>query len=176
MVPMGAVLVAATVATEGMHLRPAAVLLVWLACITPSLVRIDLAEHRLPNRIVLPALALAVPLGVLDAIVVGRMPIEPLLTGLLVGGALYACAAFGGLGMGDVKLGALLGVTVGCFGVAAVLPFAVVSICSAGVVGAIVVVATRSAGGSAGWRTRIPFGPFLLLGCWSAVALAVITG
>jgi leader peptidase (prepilin peptidase)/N-methyltransferase len=89
---------------------------------------------------------------------------------------LYACAAFGGLGMGDVKLGALLGVTVGCFGLSAVLPFAVVAICSAGVVGAVVVVVTRSVGGTAGWRTRIPFGPFLLLGCWSAVALAVITG
>ncbi|KQM15612.1 hypothetical protein ASF83_06575 [Plantibacter sp. Leaf171] len=173
---MAAVLIAGTVASEGLHLRPVAVLLVWLACITPPLVRIDLAEHRLPNRIVLPALAVAVPLGIFDALVVGRMPTEPLLAGLLVGGALYACAAFGGLGMGDVKLGALLGVTVGCFGMTAVLPFAVVSICSAGVVGAIVVVATRSTGGSAGWRTRIPFGPFLLLGCWSAVALLVITG
>jgi leader peptidase (prepilin peptidase)/N-methyltransferase len=150
--------------------RPVVIVLVWLACITPPLVRIDVMEHRLPNRLVLPALAVAAPLAAVDAAVRRMPPLEPSLMGFAVGGVLYACAVLGGLGMGDVKLGALLGLAVGCFGVSAVLLFAVVSVCSAGLAGVVVVFAARARGGSPGWRTRIPFGPFLLLGCWGAIA------
>jgi leader peptidase (prepilin peptidase)/N-methyltransferase len=163
-------LVAVTVARLGPDPRPVGIVLVWLACITPPLVRIDVAERRLPNRLVLPALAIAVPLTAVDAAVRQTTLLEPLLIGFAVGAVLYGCAVFGGLGMGDVKLGALLGLAVGCFGMSAVLLFAVVSVSSAGLGGVVVVLLARSRGGSAGWRTRIPFGPFLLLGCWSAIA------
>ncbi len=163
-------LVAVTVARLGPDPRPVVIVLAWLACITPPLVRIDIAERRLPNRLVLPALAIAVPVSAVDA-AVRQMPLlEPLLMGFAVGAVLYACALFGGLGMGDVKLGALLGLAAGCFGTSAVLLFAVVSVSSAGLTGAVVVLLARSRGGSAGWRTRIPLGPFLLLGCWCAIA------
>lgn len=173
MVSLGGLLSVFSLATTGRDLRPAAILLVWLACVTPALVRIDVAEHRLPNRLVLPALAAAVPLAVLDAMAGGEDAFGPLIAGLSVGGVLYACAVFGGLGMGDVKLGALLGVTAGCFGASAVLSFAVVSVCSAGLAGMVVVLAGRRHDRRLGWGTRIPFGPFLLLGCWTAVVLAV---
>ncbi|AQX79795.1 hypothetical protein BWO91_07170 [Plantibacter flavus] len=162
-------LVAVTVALLGPGPRPVVIVLVWLACITPPLVRSDVAERRLPNRLVLPALTVAVPLTAIDAAVRQVAPLEPLLMGSAVGAVLYACALFGGLGMGDVKLGALLGLAVGCFGTSAVLLFAVVSVSSAGLAGVVVVLVARSRGGSAGWRTRIPFGPFLLLGCWGAI-------
>ncbi|WP_085510486.1 prepilin peptidase [Plantibacter flavus] len=163
-------LVAVTVARLGPEPRPVAIVLVWLACITPPLVRIDVTERRLPNRLVLPALAIAVPLTAVDAAMRGVAPLQPLLMGFAVGAVLYVCAVFGGLGMGDVKLGALLGLAVGCFGMSAVLLFAMVSVSSAGLAGVVVVFLARSRGGSAGWRTRIPFGPFLLFGCWSAIA------
>ena len=165
-------LVAVIVARLGPDPRPVVIVLVWLACITPPLVRIDVAERRLPNRLVLPALAIAVPVTAVDAAVRQVAPLEPLLMGFAVGAVLYVCALLGGLGMGDVKLGALLGLAVGCFGTSAVLLFAVVSVSSAGLAGAVVVFLARSRGGSAGWRTRIPFGPFLLLGCWSAIAVS----
>lgn len=163
-------LVAVTVARLAPEPRPVVIVLVWLACITPPLVHIDIVERRLPNRLVLPALAIAVPVTTIDAVARQAAPLGPLLMGFAVGAVLYACAVFGGLGMGDVKLGALLGLAVGCFGTSAVLLFAVVSVSSAGLAGAVVVLLARSRGGSAGWRTRIPFGPFLLLGCWSAIA------
>ncbi|MGK9146521.1 A24 family peptidase [Plantibacter flavus] len=170
--PLLALLLAALALRIGLDLRPVAMLVLWLACITPSLVRIDVVQRRLPNRIVLPALLVGLPLVVLDAAVDGRPVWEPLGAGLLVGGFLYLCAMFGGLGMGDVKLGALLGLTVGCFGIEAVLLFSVVAVSTAGVVGGVIVIAGRLRGGTADWRTRIPFGPFLLLGAWTSIALS----
>lgn len=169
MVPLGLALASIVVLHLGAEPRPVLLLLLWLAVITPLLVRIDVAEHRLPNRIVLPALAAAVPIVVLDALVQQEPLWGPVGIGVGVGVVLYICAVFGGLGMGDVKLGALLGLVAGCFGASAVPLFAAVAICSAGVAGVVAVVVSRFTGGSAGWRTRIPFGPFLLLGGWSAV-------
>ncbi|XUK63219.1 Peptidase-A24 domain-containing protein [Plantibacter sp. RU18] len=171
MVALGSVLSLFAVLRVGVDVRPVAVLLLWLAIITPILVRTDILTRRLPNRIVLPALAVAMPLTALDA-VVRRAPVwEALCASLVVGGALYACAVFGGLGMGDVKLGALLGLTVGCFGVPAVVLFVTITICAAGIVGAAVVCIARGRGAAAGWQIRIPFGPFLLLGAWAAIAV-----
>lgn len=170
MLPLGLALVSITIVAVGLDLRPVGIVLLWLACITPALVRIDVVRHRLPNRIVLPALALAAPLVVFDAVVLREAFWGPLAVGLGIGAVLYTCAVFGGLGMGDVKLGALLGLAVGCFGASAVLLFATVSIAGAGIAGAAVVFVARLRGGAAGWSTRIPFGPFLLLGCWTAVA------
>lgn len=170
MVPLGLMLSLFAVLRVGVDVRPVAILLLWLAIITPILIRTDVSTRRLPNRIVLPALAVAVPLAVLDSMV-RREPVwEALCAGLVVGGALYACAVFGGLGMGDVKLGALLGLAVGCFGVPGVVLFATVTICAGGIVGAAVVCIARARGATAGWQTRIPFGPFLLLGAWAAIA------
>lgn len=170
MAPLGLALASIAVLQLGPEPRPLMLLLLWLAVITPLLVRIDVSEHRLPNRIVLPALAAAVPTVVFDAAMQQEPLWGPLGIGVGIGGVLYACAVFGGLGMGDVKLGALLGLVVGCFGASAAVLFAAVAICSAGVVGVVAVVVSRFTGGSAGWSTKIPFGPFLLLGCWCAVA------
>lgn len=171
MVALGLVLSLFAILRVGVDVRPIAILLLWLATITPTLIRTDVLTRRLPNRIVLPALAVGLPLAVLDAVVRREAVWEVLCAGLVVGGALYACAVFGGLGMGDVKLGALLGLTVGCFGVPAVVLFAAITICSAGIVGAAVVCIARGRGADAGWQTRIPFGPFLLLGAWAAIAV-----
>lgn len=132
---------------------------------------IDLREHRLPNRIVYPWA------GVTAAIL--------LLTSFVLGDGAAAvralAAAFGwslaflgirlihppSIGMGDVKLVFVLGLYAGflgweTFGAAVVLSFLLGGLVSVGLV--VSRRATRS--------TRIPFGPFLLLGTGLALIMS----
>ena len=116
---------------------------------------IDLKHKLLPNMIVLPA-SLAVGL-----IVAASSPgdfVAHLLAGLALGGFFFAFAAFfpGSLGMGDAKLGFLIGLALGwqTFG-AALLAFAGL------LVAALYVLATR---GVSARKDAIPFGPFLAFG------------
>ncbi len=138
-----------------------------VAAATPSLVRVDLAEHRLPNGIVLAA---AVP--VLGAVALAAVEAPALAAGAALGGLGYgalllALNLLGGMGMGDVKLGAVLGAAAGLLG----LPVAVAAVLTASLTGGLasaLLLATRRAGG----KDALPFGPFLLLGFWLAVAVA----
>jgi leader peptidase (prepilin peptidase)/N-methyltransferase len=119
------------------------------------LAAIDLKHKLLPNMIVLPA-SLAVGL-----IVAASSPgdfVAHLLAGLALGGFFFAFAAFfpGSLGMGDAKLGFLLGIALGSKTLGATL------IAFAGLlVGALYILATR---GASARKDSIPFGPFLALG------------
>jgi leader peptidase (prepilin peptidase)/N-methyltransferase len=119
------------------------------------LAAIDLQHRLLPNMIILPA-SLAVGL-----IVAASAPgdfVPHLLAGLALGGFFFAFAAFlpGSLGMGDAKLGFLLGLALGAKTLGATL------IAFAGLlVAALYVLATR---GVSGRKDSIPFGPFLALG------------
>jgi leader peptidase (prepilin peptidase)/N-methyltransferase len=116
---------------------------------------IDLKHKLLPNMIVLPA-SLAVGL-----IVAASSPgdfVAHLLAALALGGFFFAFAAFfpGSLGMGDAKLGFLLGIALGSKTLGATL------IAFAGLlVGALYILATR---GASARKDSIPFGPFLALG------------
>src|SRR6188768_3910265 len=83
--------------------------LLYLAAVTPALVAIDLREHRLPNALVLPGYPVA-GLGLVgEWIRTGQPPV----IALVAGGAsivfLFALSLGGGMGMGDVKLGGVLG-------------------------------------------------------------------
>jgi leader peptidase (prepilin peptidase)/N-methyltransferase len=119
------------------------------------LAAIDLKHRLLPNTIVLPA-TLAVGL-----IVAASSPgdfVAHLLAGLALGGFFFAFAAFfpGSLGMGDAKLGFLLGLALGSKTLGATL------IAFAGLlVAALYVLATR---GISARKDALPFGPFLALG------------
>jgi leader peptidase (prepilin peptidase)/N-methyltransferase len=119
------------------------------------LAAIDLKHRLLPNTIVLPA-TLAVGL-----IVAASTPgdfVAHLLAGLALGGFFFAFAAFfpGSLGMGDAKLGFLLGLALGSKTLGATL------IAFAGLlVAALYVLATR---GISARKDALPFGPFLALG------------
>ncbi len=77
---------------------------------------------------------------------------------------LLRVAGRGAIGGGDVKLAALVGVLLGWVGWSAVLLGVVAAFLAAGVV-AIVLLAARRATRS----TRIPFGPFLVIGTWIGV-------
>jgi leader peptidase (prepilin peptidase) / N-methyltransferase len=116
---------------------------------------IDLEHKLLPNTIVGPV-TLAVGL-----IVAASSPgdfVSHLLAGLALGGFFFAFAAFfpGSLGMGDAKLGFLLGIALGPKTLGATL------IAFTGLlVAALWVLATR---GLSARKDALPFGPFLALG------------
>ena len=119
------------------------------------LAAIDLQHRLLPNMIILPA-SLAV--GLLLAASAPGDFVAHLLAGLALGGFFFAFAAFlpGSLGMGDAKLGFLLGLALGVKTLGAVMvAFAAL------LVAALYVLATR---GVSARKDAIPFGPFLALG------------
>jgi leader peptidase (prepilin peptidase)/N-methyltransferase len=117
---------------------------------------IDLEHRIIPNAITGPAAVTAVVLtGILDP---ASLP-ERLAAGALAGGGflLVALAAPRGMGMGDVKLAAVLGLFLGW----AVAPALLVAFAAGSVVG--VAIALRTGVGAAR-KTAVPFGPFLALG------------
>ncbi len=117
---------------------------------------IDLEHRRLPNAITLPGCALAVILG--SALDPAGEPTR-LIAGAGAGGALLlaALAHPGGMGMGDVKLAAMIGLFLG----KPVIPAILIALICGVLVGG-VVIARR--GVKDGRRTAIPFGPFLAFG------------
>jgi leader peptidase (prepilin peptidase) / N-methyltransferase len=136
-----------------------------LAAVAPPLARIDLAEHRLPNRLVVPALlAGVVGLG-LSWLVSGVPPLIPLLAGAIYAGVLFVLALFGGMGMGDVKLAAALGLAAPTVAIALASPLLAFLF---GGVAAVIVLIRR------GRRARIAFGPFLLAGYFGALVFAAV--
>ncbi|MQA34177.1 prepilin peptidase, partial [Modestobacter roseus] len=152
-------------------LRPAAVALAWFGGAAVVLAGVDLASHRLPDRVTAPAaLGVAAALTV-DAAVTGTWPAvgRALLAAavawaVLTGVRLVDPRSFGG---GDVKLLGLLGLLLGWAGWDVLLTgvFAGLLI---GALGSLLLIAT----GRAQWRTAIAFGPPLLLGAYVALALA----
>jgi prepilin signal peptidase PulO-like enzyme (type II secretory pathway) len=152
-VVVGAALVVASFADFGLHGRA---LLGAIFC--PALVllaAIDLKHRLLPNEIILAA-SLAVGL-----IVAASTPgdfLAHLAAAAALGGFFFLFAAIfaGSLGMGDAKLGFLLGLALGSKTLGATL------IAFAGLlVAALYILATR---GASARKDAIPFGPFLALG------------
>jgi leader peptidase (prepilin peptidase)/N-methyltransferase len=113
----------------------------------------DLERRIIPNRIVLPALVVA--LGVQTA----RDPsIEWVLAALGAGGLFFlmALAYPAGLGMGDVKLVAFMGAWLGVDVVPALFLGSLLTLVPA--------VAILVRHGKAGRKMGLPFGPFLAVG------------
>jgi len=125
-------------------------------CVLMPVALIDLDHRIIPNRLLLPAAVGAVVVGtLLDP---GGEP------GRLIAGAaagsflLVAALAYpGGMGMGDVKLAAVIGLLLGVAVAAAILIALVL-----GVLVGVVIMSRR--GVSAGRRTAVPFGPMLSAG------------
>lgn len=137
----------------------------WLAIayIGGVLAVIDVAYRRLPDRLVVPligavALLLLVPAGVDGS---WGFYLRGLF-GLLVMSAAYFLLAVinpDGMGLGDVKLAAALGLALGFSGWTYVL----VGFMCAFVLGALVSIALMVSG-RATRKTKIPFGPFMVMG------------
>lgn len=128
------------------------------AVLCPTLVllaAIDARHKLLPNAIILPAV-LAVGL-ILAAYAPGSF-LSHLAWGAGLAGffLLFGILSRGGIGMGDVKLGFLLGLALGPQTLAAALIG-----CAGLLVAALYVLATR---GLSARKDALPFGPFLALG------------
>lgn len=123
-------------------------LLVWLAAL-------DLEFRLLPDRLTLPAAAavLAV-LAIVDPRLAGVHALIALGTAVVL--LVAALARAGGLGMGDVKLGLLLGATLG----GSVLTALTVGFALAALVGVGLVVRH----GRSALQRQLPLGPYLALG------------
>ncbi|KJL45958.1 Type 4 prepilin-like proteins leader peptide-processing enzyme [Microbacterium hydrocarbonoxydans] len=132
---------------------------------------IDIRTHRLPNRIVLPTLLAVVLLAVLDAVAMGESgALVRALWGLVILGGFYALlriASRAGMGGGDVKLAALIGVVLGWHSWTALAVGAASAFVLAALY-ALALIALRRATGS----TRIAFGPWMIIGAVLGVAIA----
>jgi len=141
-----------------------------LAGIGIRLLAIDARTHRLPNRIVLPTLAAALALVGLDALVTQRTgALIGALAGMLILGGFYAglrAMSRGGIGGGDVKLSALIGLVLGWHGWQ-VLVIGAASAFVFGALYALVLMALQRADRS----TRIAFGPWMIMGAVLGIAI-----
>ncbi len=141
----------------------------FLAAVGVLLGVIDLQHRLLPNRVVVPALAVATALLVAAAAV--EQDWAALLRAALGAVVLFvvflvlALIAPSGLGMGDVKLAALIGLYLGWIGWNAVVIGAAAGFVVQAAV-ALALLATRRIG----LRGELPFGPAMLLGTVVAIA------
>ncbi len=140
-----------------------------------ALSAIDMEHYRLPDLIVLPSLVASIPWIAVTSIVDDA---PERVRYALVGGAVYFGFLFiahlispRGMGFGDVKLAALMGLYVGWLGssyteaLALVLWAMLIGFVAGTIVGVVLLVARR--------RNRpFPFGPFLALGTVAAVLLS----
>jgi len=122
---------------------------------------IDIEYRIIPNRITAAGAVLALIIGVvLDP---GGEP-ERLIAGAAAGGFLLlaALAYPGGMGMGDVKLAAVMGLFLG----RAVAPAILIALLAGVLFGALVI---ARKGSHEGRKTAVAFGPFLALGAIAGV-------
>lgn len=153
--------------------RPSTVAFVIFAAVTPGLAVVDLVVHRLPFVMSGALAAVAAVAFGWDAVNSGGAGslVRGAWAALVVGGvALLWWRLFdGGLGLGDVALLAVIGLYCGWWSWAAVwgalmLGFALAALAA--------LVARWRASGTGGY---MPLGPWLLAGCWAAIALAITT-
>ena len=117
---------------------------------------IDLEHRIIPNRLLLPGAMVGVAL--LVAFDSDRLA-EHLIAAAAAGGFLLAAALAypRGMGMGDVKLAAVMGLYLG----SSVVPAMLTALIAGTLVGAAVI---ARKGAREGRKTAVPFGPFLALG------------
>jgi leader peptidase (prepilin peptidase) / N-methyltransferase len=129
---------------------------------------IDIDHKLLPNRIVIPTLVAELVLFAVSAAVgPGARAYITALAGM--GGAflfffLLALISPGGMGMGDVKLSAVLGLALGYFGWARTVLGLFLGFFIGSIGGIALIMARRG-----GRKTQIPFGPYMALGALIAV-------
>lgn len=147
--------------------HPALPAFLYLAAVSVALALIDLDVQRLPNVIVLPSYLVGAVLLALAAL--GQAAPADFLRAVegmaacYVGYYLVALAYPAGMGFGDVKLAGVIGLYLGFLGWG---PLAV------GIFGGVLLGGLFSIGLlalGAGRKTAVPYGPFLLAGCFLGV-------
>lgn len=143
----------------------------FFAGVSISLALIDLDTSTLPNRIVLPALATGVVLlGAASAVMANWEQLLRAGIGMVALFAFYYVLALvsGGMGFGDVKLAAVVGLYLAWLGWGPLLVGALAAFVLGGLYGLALIAIKR-----AGRRTAIPFGPWILAGAWIGVFAGV---
>ena len=135
------------------------VLALVLVSVCVTLAATDLERRLLPNAVVLPSAAAGFVLSV--AATPAAWWTHPLFA-LGVGGVLLGLATAypGGMGMGDVKMGAMLGLFLGAYAMMAVF---------IGALGGALVCGALLASGRIGRGTPLPFGTFMAVGALVAL-------
>jgi leader peptidase (prepilin peptidase) / N-methyltransferase len=131
-----------------------------LLALMPGIALIDLRHRIIPNRLTYPSLVLF-SLVVVLARVIGGVgdPASAAIGLLLYGGILFVVAVVSrGMGMGDVKLAALIGLVLGSLGLRFVGVAAGAAIAFGGLGGVVALVMGK------GRKSAIPFGPYLAAG------------
>jgi leader peptidase (prepilin peptidase) / N-methyltransferase len=148
--------------------HPALPAYLYLGAISIALALIDLEHYRLPDALTLPSYPVGLVLLLIAAVANSSWwPYERALIGMAALFAFYDVVAFvapKGMGGGDVKLSGVLGLYLGWLGwsqlaVGAFMAFLVGGVVSVGLV--------MFAG--AGRKTRVPFGPFMLVGAFIGI-------
>ena len=122
---------------------------------------IDLHHRIIPNRLTYPSMVIFAVAIVIVALAGGGVSVAGAGLGLLAyGGGLFVVAMISpnGMGMGDVKLAALIGLVLGAIGLRYIAAAAILAVLSGGI-GAIVALAMGR-----GRKSKMPFGPFLAAG------------
>ena len=146
----------------------ALVAFLYLAAVSVALTLIDLDTSRLPNAIVLPSYIVGAVLLGASAILTGD--VESLLGALIGAAALFAVyfalvlVSRGGMGFGDVKLAGVLGLFLGWLGWGELAVGAFAAFFLGGIFGVALLLVRR-----AGRKSKIPFGPWMLLGAWIGI-------
>jgi leader peptidase (prepilin peptidase)/N-methyltransferase len=135
---------------------PAALIyFIFVACLI-TITFIDLDHWIIPNIITLPG----IPLGLAASFFLPQLSATSSLSGMLLGGGSLFAVAWGyrlltgreGMGLGDVKLLAMIGAFIGWQGV-------LLTIFSASALGTLAGLVTGK-----GMKMKVPFGPFLSIG------------
>ncbi len=161
-----ALIFAATTAAH--HVPYVVIMLCALDAVLIAVSAIDLERRIIPNAITYPStivFAAAVLVG--WAFGVGLDPLSALIGSLAYGGVFLLIALISrGMGMGDVKLTALIGLVLGSLGLRYVAAAAGIAILLGGIGGIIALAIGR------GRKSTIPFGPYLAAGALVAVVFA----
>ena len=140
----------------------------YLTAIAIALALIDIDVHRLPNAIVLPSYVVGGVLLAVPSLVAGDY--GQLLRAALAAAALYTFYFVlvlvypSGMGFGDVKLAGVLGMYLGWLGWGELVVGAFLAFLVGGIVGGALMVS-----GKAGRKTKIPFGPYMLVGAFGGI-------
>jgi len=134
--------------------------MIFYAALFTIIFMVDLEKNVILNKVVYPAMVIAVILGVLGIQPeLPQWPVEGIANIAMGGGVgflfffVVAMASRGGMGWGDVKLAGLIGLATG-------FPMVLVAIVLGAVLGGIVGVVLMAVK-KKGMKSRIPFGPFL---------------
>jgi leader peptidase (prepilin peptidase)/N-methyltransferase len=150
---------------------PGLVTALWLGIVTPSLVTVDIRLKRLPNVLVVPGLVAVLVDAGWATVDRGEIPASALLATSIVVAAMFALNLMGGIGMGDVKLSAVIA---GCLSL--VSPWlaagaVMLAFMLGGAHSAVLMLCHRGHHGR-----RIAFGPVLLVAFWAVVVLLLFAG